>query len=187
MSTATAPLTPIAALAAAIVGLVKSNAPACCWVESDILGGGQSAHWGGTLDAVREHLGRRLTEAELTALSLSRAYGPTPLLNDNTARSLIDWLFPDGNGRGEWYEWDELARKIIAWTESPATINAYLTGLQVGDTALVPCGFGQCAVRVSRTSRGYECAWIDSYGEEMPGGLKTQPQAFAFIVDKVHW
>lgn len=81
------------------------------WCMDD--NGHENNHWSGTLAAMREHLGRQLTDEEITCLSLSRAFGPTPCVSDDDTQSLWGVLWPEGNPRGLRYDWGELAHRLL--------------------------------------------------------------------------
>jgi len=67
--------------------------------------------WVMTRTAMVGVLGRPLTREEMTCLSLSRHYGPTPALT----REERMWAFAlVGNG-GEWMEWRELYSDFGSW------------------------------------------------------------------------
>jgi len=72
----------------------------------------ESGHWSGTLKEIKESLGRELTEPEVTVLSISRNFGPMPLLKDTEIQQISQFLFPKGNGSGQWYQWYQLAEKL---------------------------------------------------------------------------
>lgn len=69
----------------------------------------ETNHWSATLDVVKEQLGRRLTDEELTVLSLSRSFGPTPFLTDAETVAITAALWPEGNGAGNRYSWCDLS------------------------------------------------------------------------------
>lgn len=89
--------------------LRELNAPEDC-----LAGDKQSRtnHWTGTCEELRGFLGRRLVPEEITALSLSRCYGPTPTLNVEEAYRLRAILWPSGNSQGLRYTWRELAEAL---------------------------------------------------------------------------
>ena len=69
-------------------------------------------HWSGTKKEIEDFLERKMTEEEITVLSISRAYGPTPSLSDEEVIQMMDRLFPKGNPYGIAYEWKELLEKL---------------------------------------------------------------------------
>lgn len=79
----------------------RKNVPTCFWCEES---NSQSGHWSSTLDEIKSAIDRRLTEEEITVFSLSRCYGPTPLLTEVDRDELLRYLWPQGNGSGSWYE-----------------------------------------------------------------------------------
>lgn len=87
--------------------LNAAGIPSCCYEDDGVR---ESAHWHGTLDNMKAALGRNLTEEEITLLSLSRAYGPSPAVADVAARAVIDSLFHDGTGR--YYTWAYMKQHI---------------------------------------------------------------------------
>lgn len=89
--------------------LAEQNFPECVWCESSDR---PSGHWSDTLDAMQAHDLRRLTEYELTCLSLSRAYGPVPVLTDSEASALVAALWPQGNATGQWLSWESLSDRL---------------------------------------------------------------------------
>ena len=86
--------------------LSQNNISASCWTDDMTE---ETGHWSGTLAVMKYELGRSLTDAEVTCLSLGRAFGPCPNLEDN---KLMDAIWPNGNGCGSWYEWHDLAEMI---------------------------------------------------------------------------
>jgi len=90
--------------------LADAGCPAC--VE------GEDAHWGATLDAAADHLGRRLSAAEITALSAGRQYGPIPVLSWAAGEVIAQHLFPRGNSTGCYYDWPILASELEALVDA---------------------------------------------------------------------
>jgi hypothetical protein len=88
--------------------------PECCLSDD---GTQTTNHWSGTLDEIREHLGRELTEAEVTVLSLSRCFGPCPALQDKDTAVIMGRLWPEGNNCGLRLEWKYLAEKLGRYVE----------------------------------------------------------------------
>jgi hypothetical protein len=80
--------------------------PSCCL--SDCGCGQRSGHWSGTKEDMELSLHRSLTNKEVTCLSLSRHYGPTPCLSDK--ERLV--LFAHVGQPREWIEWGELANRL---------------------------------------------------------------------------
>jgi len=91
--------------------LQAENIPADCWDDDGQITG----HWSGTLDEMQAAIGRSLTDVEVTCLSLGRCFGPTPVVADPT--ELWAWIWPDGNGRGSYYEWGNLAERLRSFAE----------------------------------------------------------------------
>ena len=71
-----------------------------------------SPHWSGTKSHIEEVLGRKLDSSELTCLSLSRYFGPTPLLTEEESKKVMKRLWPNGNPSGLYIEWSDLAEKL---------------------------------------------------------------------------
>ena len=86
---------------------LENTAP-CCVFEND----GPDGHWSGTIDLMTESLGRDLTDLEITALSLSRYFGPTPAINEHVAREIFVSIWPEGNPCGYWLDWYQLAERL---------------------------------------------------------------------------
>jgi len=102
----TALLRRIAATAAA---MAAAKLPAC-WIDEDFV---EHGHWSSLEGLLREEvLKRRLSDAEITCLSLSRNFGPTPALPDELTAKISRKLFPKGNNTGGWFGWQELADAI---------------------------------------------------------------------------
>jgi hypothetical protein len=80
--------------------------------------GNPTPHWSATLDAIKAEwpcyfdAGRCTNELLVTCLSLSRCFGPTPFLDDETAKAVLDALWPEGNPCGLYLEWDQLAERL---------------------------------------------------------------------------
>lgn len=93
-------------------------APGGCTDED----GNVSGHWSGTKAEMEAVLGRRLTPAEVTVLSLTRCFGPLPLIEgewDNpTWKPLFHALWPEGNGSGLYMEWGDFPALISNAAES---------------------------------------------------------------------
>lgn len=75
----------------------------------------KTGHWTALLDEVKGLFERPLTGEEITILSLSRDFGPTPALENEEAQELFQFLFSDRNSTGIWYEWDELGEALKAF------------------------------------------------------------------------
>jgi hypothetical protein len=75
--------------------------------------GAEDNHWSGTKEEMERELGRPLSGDEITLLSLSRGFGPTPSLGDEETRELINLLWPKGNPHGLRFEWELLAQKLL--------------------------------------------------------------------------
>jgi hypothetical protein len=71
-----------------------------------------TGHWSGTKDDMERSIGRKLDPIEVTILSLSRRYGPTPLLNNEESAELLSTIWPEGNNTGNWLGWSELLEVI---------------------------------------------------------------------------
>jgi len=67
-----------------------------------------SGHWSTVAACLREHFGRELTPEEVTLLSLSRDFGPTPCLDTESRQSLFNVLWPQGNPPGAYHTWEEM-------------------------------------------------------------------------------
>jgi hypothetical protein len=72
--------------------LAENNVPNMAFIEGHEEDGEWhaeqwSAHWGECKDAMEDHLGRPLTAAEVTCLSLTRCWGPLPLLTLSAAQT----------------------------------------------------------------------------------------------------
>ncbi len=85
--------------------LEEANVSESYWGDD----GGESNHWSATMGAMKEDLGRGLTDEEITVLSLSRCYGPTPSLQDH---ALMGQLWPSGNPKGQRMGWATLAARL---------------------------------------------------------------------------
>ncbi len=104
--------------------LAESNAPTMAFVISDDDQSGQwTTHWTETRDAMEDHLGRPLTPAELTCLSMTRCHGPLPLLDDSMSPSQVTEMFklcwpecfqPHFTGVHVALEWLELESRLSA-------------------------------------------------------------------------
>ncbi len=79
------------------------------WLDDD---GYESNHWTATRDVMIEELGRPLTPEEIAVLSISRAYGPVPVLSDGEVARVYSYLWPNGNSRGLRREWEGLANEL---------------------------------------------------------------------------
>ena len=93
----------------AIKNFAELNVPTGC-ISDD--GKQYTFHWSGTKASIEAFLWRDMTDDEITILSLSRAYGPTPSLTDDEVVSIMDKLFPKGNPYGIVYEWEELLNEL---------------------------------------------------------------------------
>lgn len=92
------------------------------------------SHWGGTLDEMKKYLKRDLTDEEVTALSVTRSFGPMPSLDANEILLAQAELFPKGNNRGTSWEWWAAAEKLAA-----ITANTWVTRLLKLDTVGREC------------------------------------------------
>ena len=72
-------------------------------------------NWSATKEAMESFLGRPLTNEEITLLSVSRAFGPTPLLEAEWGT--IQRLWPNGNGQGLRYDWKQLTEELITFRD----------------------------------------------------------------------
>ena len=81
--------------------------------------GNENNHWSGTWEEFKDYFGSRgLPESRemcLTLLSLSRCYGPTPLLGDSEAKDVMEYLWPKGNPCGLRLEWGALNAKLVEY------------------------------------------------------------------------
>ena len=95
--------------------LAAAGAP-CCAMSDD--GVQEVGHWSATKSLMEEKLGRALLPQEITALSLGRYFGPTPLLLPDEAIAMNDSLFLHGNSYGGWYQsWDDLGSAIASFVK----------------------------------------------------------------------
>lgn len=75
-------------------------------------------HWGATKEEMELSLDRDLNDEEITLLSLSRAFGPTPSFGDDRdAQIALRRLWPNGNPTGLRYDWEQLAEELIAFRD----------------------------------------------------------------------
>lgn len=98
-----------------MIGLHDRGVPYCMPEEQDEETGewtDPSGHWTGTIDEVKAHLGRDLTDREVTALSVTRDFGPMPELSEEARDWCEKQLFPYGNGRGAWWSWLDAADRL---------------------------------------------------------------------------
>ena len=84
--------------------LAAGNVPDHGWDDN----GEPTNHWSATLDTMVEHLGRKLTEAEVTLLSLSRAWGPMPAIDMAERQEVLEAIWPHGNSCGLRMSWEDL-------------------------------------------------------------------------------
>lgn len=96
------------------MSLHHDNVPWHGWNDGEA-----TAHWHSTLDAMRQHYvqftglrASRLSDINITLLSIGRAYGPTPLLTAEETTLIFRHLFPVGNHHGVAYEWRKLAERL---------------------------------------------------------------------------
>lgn len=73
----------------------------------------QFNHWTGAKDALERSIGRRLTAEEITVLSLSLCFGPTPALSDEERMAALAELWPTGNPCGHFLRPWELMGKMV--------------------------------------------------------------------------
>lgn len=89
--------------------LAEKQVPVFAWTEPE---DGSSpvpcGNWTATVLAARNHLGRRLTDAEITLLSLSRGWGPLPWFSGEWRHPLVLEIWPSPNHLGGWLEWEDL-------------------------------------------------------------------------------
>lgn len=95
----------VATITETLNNLHENAVPAFCMSDDDCQ---VTGHWGGTKDVMEENLGRYLTKAEITCLSLTRCFGPTPTITDDEALAIIGQVWPNGNSNGSWLTWKEL-------------------------------------------------------------------------------
>jgi hypothetical protein len=101
-----------AAIVETLNNLIENNVPAFCLSDD---GEQVSGHWSGTKEAMEEFLGRYLTDDEVTCLSLTRCFGPTPTITDDEALAIIGQVWPNGNNNGnDWMSWEELLNTIAS-------------------------------------------------------------------------
>lgn len=101
----------LANLARVAQRLADDEIPTCDWDDDDR----EDNNWTATKAEMELCLGRSLNDEEVTLLSLSRAFGPTPSFNngvDPTSR-----LWPNGNPRGLRYDWDQLVEELITFRD----------------------------------------------------------------------
>ena len=92
--------------------LEDADISSACYIE----GHGESFDWTGTLHQMQEDLGRKCTQGEVTALSLSRNFGPVPAIPDNDQEEVLFQCWPRGNPRGWRHSWGDLAAKLAGLT-----------------------------------------------------------------------
>jgi hypothetical protein len=89
--------------------LAEKGVPVFAWTEPE---DGSSpepcGNWTATVCAVRDHLGRRLTDAEVTLVSLTRGWGPLPWFSGEWRHPLILEIWSSPNHLGGWLEWEEM-------------------------------------------------------------------------------
>jgi hypothetical protein len=61
-----------------------------------------------------------MSPEEVTLLSLSRYFGPTPVLSDVMAQEVMAFVWPDGNLGGDGLDWMELAEDLDKFVEVKA-------------------------------------------------------------------
>jgi hypothetical protein len=73
-----------------------------------------SGHWSETKEKMEDSNWTKLNPIEVTILSLSRNFGPTPLLNYEERMELFSTIWPVGNNNGnDWLGWVELMEVIL--------------------------------------------------------------------------
>ena len=77
----------------------------------------QSFHWSETLSMIKE-FNIDITNEIITCLSLSRFFGPTPCLTEIESNKLWNFLWPNGNPKGCWFTWGELAESLTEYKNS---------------------------------------------------------------------
>ena len=91
-----------------LIGLDDKGIPCYC-LDKD---GKECNHWSGTKEDMEVCLGRGLYDEEVTLLSLSRCFGPSPVLSDEEWKVLLEWLWPDGNRFGLRKEWRDILTEL---------------------------------------------------------------------------
>ena len=109
MSTFSAHLMVLSSLVSVARRLVETGIPTT--------GPCEDSHWSETKEEMELYLLRDLNDEEITLLSLSRAFGPTPLLTETMAAETIRRLWPNGNPEGLRYDWDQLVEELIAFRD----------------------------------------------------------------------
>jgi hypothetical protein len=144
-------------LITAAYAAADANLPAFCWEDSEI-GDKPSGHWSGTLAAIEE-AGGEITPALITILSLSRFFGPTPLLSPRAGASLMRWVFPNRNDCGGWAEWESLAETLLRLQEDPKRYFQYIRHRRIA----------HLSGRHPRTLYTQESSWSARPGRQTPG------------------
>ena len=104
--------------------LADDNIPSCDWDDNDR----ENNHWTATKVEMECCLGRSLNDEEITLLSLSRAFGPTPSFPDT---QVIQRLWPNGNPQGLRYDWDQLAEELVTFCDEHGdSVFVHASGLQ---------------------------------------------------------
>jgi hypothetical protein len=86
------------------------GAPAFCWSDNKSQ---TSNHWSGTKEEMENFFRRQLSPEEVTVLSISRCWGPTPSLKEEEAIEILNFLWPEGNAAGQRLKWDDLSQKLL--------------------------------------------------------------------------
>lgn len=97
--------------------LINNEVPSDCMSDD---GTQVTGHWSGTKEDMEIALGRALSKEEVTCLSLSRCFGPTPSLTSEEAKDLFSRVWPEGNASGSWLTWEELAEVLTPKVEIDA-------------------------------------------------------------------
>jgi hypothetical protein len=89
--------------------LAEKNIPSYGWTEP---AGDETpvptGHWTATAQNMAARLKRRLTEAEVTLLSLSRGWGPLPWFSGEWRHPTVALIWTSPNHSGDWLEWEEM-------------------------------------------------------------------------------
>ena len=86
--------------------LGRLETTSCCLSDC---GSQTSGHWSETKKCMERELHRSLTDAEITCLSLTRYFGPTPCLSDQERLVLFAHV---GQPTWEWMGWNELGARL---------------------------------------------------------------------------
>ena len=89
-------------------------------------------NWSSTKEEMELYLGRDLNDKEITLLSLSRAFEPTPLFSDISDGQIVTRrIWPQGNGQGLRYAWDQLVEELIKFRDgNDDAVFVHASGLQ---------------------------------------------------------